>query len=1845
MPALLAGILAFGAPTALNAQSYQKLWKSVTQAEQTDKPRTTLGLVDQILRKAQTEKNEVQWLRASLVRLKLCQSISTDSFRVERERLATRVPQLTDTAVVSIGHAMLAHLYATARHDSASLSAARQHARLALTPFDLLYRTKAKPYADLLEPADDDRSYGPSLLPAVAQTVMVSLRHIGDHQQARHISHRLAQYFAQHGQRGAALLVRLDSIQNDNTRSTRTRDLLRQWTQDYRDVPENVETYLALAQCTPTADLPALTDTLRSAIARYRHNPRVKVLTNLLREYENPEFSWSIQETLYPRQDYRLPVTGRNVRRVTLRFYPISLNAAQAYGLSTEQLKKHRADRPVLEASVDFAPEAPACLSQQRTCTFRVPDPGLYYVETTDGHIVSACQLVVSQLFAISIADGKQHRVSIVDGQSGHLVPDATLKQYEERNGQMVWIKDLSPDADGCFRTPQDTTRRYSYRYFATTPHDQALPPLTLYTSYLRTSATDSVNYTQLFTDRAVYRPGQTVRYSGVGYKRVGDRFAVVPNRLLTVRIYNVQHQLLHTDSLTTDAMGHVEGRFTLPETGLNGIYRIEVPGATTSFRVEAYKRPTFQVELLPVTTTYRTGDTLQVCGRVMSFTQQPVTSARVDFNLTRSTQLWLAYGNGGADGTSIQQGTTLTDAQGRFSLSLILQPDSNLTDTPTNLWRRRICYQLQTTVTAPQGESQSAQASYYTAARPAIVSAAWPELLDAAHPQNVTVSVLNPSGENIAGEGRYTFTDQRGTCYPGGTFTSGRSFRIQFPDHMPSGRYAVTTTVSIAESDTALWRTDTLCLFREEDKRVPDPRQKLFFLSRPNATGDSTEIFIGSPLPDAHLFVDILSGGRIVDSRTIPLNNTVMKLPFYYKPSYGNGARLVVAMVSHNRLYTNSALIEKPRPDKRLQLSWSTFRSRLQPGQRETWTLRINRPDGRVVPAVLTAALTDASLRQWGENHWSYNTYISRYVPYFSWQSQPQPYTWAMANAKLRLVATPNAPALPALDTSLPGYELRLRGYGRPLMMAASSRMAIKSTPEVATDAISQQLSNAMPGINSKKAVLEEVTVTDNASAGGNPTPAAPNYLRTDFSETAFFAPSLLTNSKGEVDIAFTLPQSLTSWRFQAIAHDEWMDWGILDTVVVAQKDFTLQPNLPRFVRQGDKTTLTALLRNTTDRKQQGTATLLLTDAKSGAVISQKKQKFTLQSDTTATLSFDVTTGQGPLMICRLTAEGKNFADGEEHYLPVLADRETAITATPFSLQQAADSTIILPTETGTPDNLTVEVAGNALWYALEALPGLTQPRQPDAVSMADACYATSLAAYLVKRYPALHTYFRTLADTGSTDRSVSDLLRRNPDLRQILTAETPWADDAEQQAERLSQLATLTDTTTLTLQLASWRDKMADLQRPDGSWGWFAGMEGNLVTTLDILTRAARLQRMTGMTMLPAQSIERASLWTDRYMEQALSRLNREALQSLTPSRTQLLYLYTQSLLGRTGSQAFSTLLKRVEATANGPQPIDRKALMACILELNRRPATTLLQSLEELTVCTPEMGRYFDSRRAPLSLESYRIGTQTATIEAFSLQAEKYAGVIRQMQQWLIQSRRTQGWTQGTTAAEAVYALLLHTDSTARLTAGQRVRFALTYQGRTVARSADSVAASPMLGYVRQDFGPLKADRLTVSTTTAQPVWGAVYVQHTRPVNETQPDGSQLTAERRLEIWRQGQWQPAKGVTLHVGDEVRQVVSLTATRDFDFVSLNLPRPACFEPKAFTSGYASLGSLAGYRAIGDTQTRYFVDRLPKGTYTLIETYTVSRSGQYQIPRAGVSCAYAPEFAGHSAPQQVEVD
>lgn len=339
MPALLAGILAFEAPTALNAQSYQKLWKSVTQAEQTDRPRTTRNLVDKIIQKAQAENNETQWLRASLVRLKLSQSISTDSFWLDREQLAARVPQLTDLALVSIGHAMLAHSYSTARNDSASMSATRRHARLALTSFDQLYRTKAEPYADLLEEQTEPYAYGTSLLPAVAKTVMVSLRHIGDNQQARRISHQLAQYFARQGQRGASLLVRLDSVNNDNSRSTQTLQLLRQWTQDYRDVPENVETYLALALCSPTTDIPALTDTLRSAIARYKSNPRVKALNNLIREYENPEISWSIEGTLYPQQEYSLTITGRNVSRATLRFYPVRLTAAKACGLSLDELK------------------------------------------------------------------------------------------------------------------------------------------------------------------------------------------------------------------------------------------------------------------------------------------------------------------------------------------------------------------------------------------------------------------------------------------------------------------------------------------------------------------------------------------------------------------------------------------------------------------------------------------------------------------------------------------------------------------------------------------------------------------------------------------------------------------------------------------------------------------------------------------------------------------------------------------------------------------------------------------------------------------------------------------------------------------------------------------------------------------------------------------------------------------------------------------------------------------------------------------------------------------------------------------------------------------------------------------------------------------------------------------------------------------------------------------------------------------------------------------------------------------------------------------------------------------
>ena len=1823
-------------PLAANmqAQTYDKLWKRVEQAEQADHPRSALAEANRIISKARAEQNNVQWMRASLVRIRLSHDISPDSGRAECRRLENALPQLTDSALASVGHAMLAHHYATRRADTAAATAARRHARLARTADARLARTPAQPYAALLT-ANPPAAYGTSLLPAVAHTVCETLHNLGDVADARRLSHDLARRMQAMGLRGGALLVRLDSLRQDNAYTPDARNLLSRLTRTYADVSENVETYLALAETCPADSHPAMADTLRAAIIRYRRmNPRVKALQNMISQWESPQFSWNLDQTLYPGQDYTLHVTARHVNTLKLRFYALPLSAARAYGLSLKELQRRRAAKPTLELTVNFDAQAPASQEQQRSCTFRAPEPGLYYVETSGAGLQSGSTVAVSRLFALSLPDGRQHRISVVDALTGHPVPGATVQQFEAREGQMVWVTDLKAASDGSFHTASDSLRRHHYAYYASTPADRALPALTLYPNYMPDGKQpDSTAYVSLLTDRAVYRPGQTVCYTAVAYRRRNEDFSVVRGRELVISLYDAQRRRLTSDTLITDAMGHASGRFTLPERGLSGMFRLQAPGAATTFRVEAYKRPTFSVELDPVNTAYTTGDTLTVSGRALTFTQQPVGAARVAFTLTRQTLPWLfPYSSRYDMPATVLSDTVLTEPDGRFSLRLPLLPDSNATDNTGISWRHfRTCYTVKATVTSSAGESQATEARYYTAARPAMLTTQWPDRLDAARPAEATVRVLNPSGRDIEGKGRYQFTDKDGRHYAGGTFTTGRAFSIRIPADMPTGRYAVTATVDIAESDTALWQTDSLNYFRETDKRVPDQHEPLFFMSRPNAAGDSAEVFIGSPLADAYVFMDIVSGGRIVESRTLQLNDTVMKLPFHYRADYADGASMVVALVSRGRLHTAQATLTKPVPDKRLTLRWQSFRSRLQPGQDETWTLRVSRPDGQPVTAVLTAALTDKALRQWGLNPWSYTTAIGRFVPYVSWQSAPPASASVYAASTLRLPTPPMAPQMPALNTGL--LSTGLYAVQESARMIATNGMAVKS---LAAPRAIKYAGAAM--------AADEAAAPAPAPAAGSPE-AAPSYLRTDFAETAFFVPALQSNAQGDVEIGFTLPQSLTAWRFQAIAHDKWMNWGTLDTTVVAQKDFMLQPHLPRFIRQGDHTVVTATLRNLTGQSLDGTATLLLTDAESGHTLGRHRLDFSVGADTTTTLSFclpDVKTG--PLLICRLTAEAGRFADGEEHYLPVLSETETSITATPFSIAGRTDTVIDLPATTGRTDNITVEVAANVLWYALETLPGLTQPRQPDATSLADAAYATALAQHIVQNRPEVAACFRALADTTSEESRVSRLLQRNPDLRQILTAETPWADDADRRAEQLRNLHTLTDTLALRLALASWRDKLAAQQLPDGAWGWFKGMRAHASVTIDVLTRAARLRHMTGTDLLTPQSLERALGWTDRYMTEQLSRLSRKERETLTPSYLQLRYLYVKALLGHKQGSAYETLLKRLEATAHTPVDLPRKALTACILQLNGKKADDVLQSLEELTVYAPEMGRYFDTRRAPLTTSAYRIPSQVAAMEAFSLKPEAYAATLKEMQQWLVQSRRTQGWTSGPMAAEAVYALLI---GQAHPAATLPVRFSLERRGRTVApESAATPQASATLGYVRQDYGPVTADRLRVSTTAEGALaWGAVYATHTAPAGELGADGRELTANVRLEVWRQGRWMPAERLTLHVGDKVRRVVTLTAvSRDFDFVCVSLPRPACLEPTAYTSGPVSAADRIAYQDLADTQTRYFIDSLPKGTLTFAETYTVSRQGTYTMPRCGVSCAYAPEFAGHSAAGSLKV-
>ena len=1492
-------------------------------------------------------------------------------------------------------------------------------------------------------------------------------------------------------------------------------------------------------------------------------------------------------------------------------------------------------------------------LNIDTTLTIQAPQAGIYFLKAVpDGKkgVSDGTLMNVTALKTIyrPLPDGTLELV-VVNAVSGQPVSEAEVTIYTEKGGGYSPQQTYQADKQGTLKL--DFLNSNKYWYNAHTAADNAMPILNLWKNDYYYKESKKKEVLQLFTDRSIYRPGQTVYVSGLAYEMEKDSTRVLADKKYTVSLYDANNNETGKVEVWTNGFGSFSGQFVLPSPCLTGYFSLRAADTSVSFKVEEYKRPTFDVTFEPVKVEYQVGDSIEVAGMAKTFAGAPVQNARVHYNISRSyAWFWRFMGRGSAR----WEGEAMTDADGKFSVPVHFEIDSDRRESP--LWY--YTYNIQADVTDGAGETQQANLSLPLGSTSMVLNMDnLPDNWVKEKKLEIKLTAMNLSGEPVDTPVTYQVVEmekqkdgqeKEGRKVLTGTVEANKSFIPEAIYALPSGNYRLKLSAKDTQGRECTASKNFL-LFSLNDKRPPFVITDWFYQDglEFDAASPAT-IYIGSSEKNVYLLYDVFAGNKRLESKRIQLSDSVISFRFPYKKEYGDGILVSMAFVKDGRLYSHNARIMKPAPEKKLQLKWTTFRDKLRPGQQEEWKLTVLYPDGRPAEAEMLATMYDASLDKiYSAHKLDFGVDFHYVVPLTYWNTSYMRNAYLYVDFPLKRFRAVPLEYSELIIPSTGRMEAVVVGYGGS--PRATLTGALKIRGRSAANAVMNQ--EAVTDMVLQEEMVE-TSVQEKAEMGSSEELAETGdiQIRENFAETAFFYPQLRTNETGEVSISFVLPESLTRWKFMGLAHTRNVDYGKIEATATASKEFMLQPNMPRFVRVGDKANIAASLMNLSDKGVKGTVRMELFNPETEKVFYSQKQKFDMKGGETGHVNFAFeVSDKYAVMACRMVADGDTFSDGEQRYIPVLTDKQWVTETVPLNVNGEGMHTFSLEnlfnkhSKTASEQRLTVEFTAHPAWYAVQALPVVANPQNEDALSWATAYYAHSLAACIVKENPRIKQVFDSWKAQGGTKETFMSNLQKNQELKNILLAETPWLTEATNEAEQKQRIATLFDLNTMNSGLAVSVEKLRELQNGDGAWSWYKGMQGSRYVTTQVMEMLVRLNALT-----PQDADSRMQPMIQKGFEylgkqaaeeyKSMKEAEKKGAVGIRPSEQVLRYLYICALDGKAPVDEKVNRYFIDKLSGEGKElTIYGKALGAIILQQAGKVAEAKLfmQSLMEYSVVTDEMGRYFDTPKARYSWFSYKIPTEVAAMEAIQ-RITKDTKAIDEMKRWLLKQKQTQTWETPIATADAVY-VLMATGTSDLLANTGRVEITL---GKEVIRTS----ADDAIGYIKKTMSGdvMNIKKIRVDKEGAGMGWGAVYAQYLESMDQISGQGNGLSVSRQL---YKGDEALNESAPLKVGDKITVRLTVKADRDMDFVQIKDDRAACMEPLQAVSGFRWSNGLGYYQATKDASTQFFIDQMRKGTYVIEYQVYVNRTGEYQAGIATVQSAYAPEFGGHTGGYRVMVE
>ena len=1821
------------------AQTYDNLWKQADIIAQKDQPKSEIGVMKKIISKATVAKDYGQLLAAEIRQAILWREISPDSLTPNVKRMETEALKAKDPVLKAVRYAVLGKVYREVNGKKSE-----EFFKKALEQPELLARNASTGYVPLTLKGVDGSSFNNDLLHL-----------IGFEADSKEAYLLMYTYYDKVENRGAACLCAyklIEKYRQDDVREVRKSKYLN--TIDslihvYQDIPEAgelaVEHFRFMEGATDAKPLDKL-NYINYALNRWGGWSRMNVLRNAQKRLTEPMFQVKdMPQVLRPGEKAWVQLDVRNLQNLNIRLSRLNITADNEYDAQNEATYKMLLKKTTKLHQKDFSRNyygRPDYETVKDSIEIGGNLPlGAYLMEVTSDNTGIAPQrelFYVSNLAVmIQQLPDDRHRYVVVNATDGQPVPGAKIvlydRNYDDKTGKFKRVihARMTTDDQG-----EAYFKNVDGKVLIYTSADKFAPAKDIYLSRARyyEKKDDEVKY-QLFTDRAIYRPGQKVHATAVSYIVKKGLDASVPGKSKELKfiLRDANWKQMAEQKATTDEYGTASVDFELPKEGQTGQYSISVNGTATEYvRVEEYKRPTFEITFPKVNEKYTWGDTVVVKASAKTYAGVPVQGAKVEYQVTRRNQLW--WWGAGSAGQLVKTDSCVTREDGTFDVEIPLEASLSGKDEADMSDFMRIArffnFEVSAIVTDISGESHEGVMSLPLGTKSTILTVNLPKRIEADSLKTVTFAYRNASGMPIASNLKYRID--------GGEWkVAEANAPVAIKEYAASSASSAHVWKSGVHQLEAICGTDTLqqkfTLFSIKDTHPMEPTTEWYYQTAKTFPHDGKPVYVqvGSSENGAHIVYSIIAGNKLLEKGAWELGDSIVTLPFTYREEYASGVVINYSFVKNGECYARKISIARPLPEKKLNITWKTFRDRLTPGQKEKWTLHVTTPDGKPAKAQLMSVLYDKSLDQLAEHTWEMSLGFSQWLPDCYWKSNLKYYKMGLAGTYPTKYYDEKELDVDKFDGKYFSFYAYMqamqlskleRSYGGTVEAVRMEKHSMVKDELVRDEAkVMRSRGNQMarvgaaaPSANKFFDAVEEMP----QFAGGSGSDAG-QYLdkvqvRENLNETAFFYPALESDNQGNVAINFTLPESVTTWKFMGLAHDKEMRNGCLVDEAVAQKTVMVQPNMPRFLREGDKSTIVVKLFNTSDKKVNGNARMQILDAETQKVVWQKTQGYRIDAEGSATVSFDVQGLKEGVYINKVVAAGNGYSDGEQHYLPVLGNRELVVNTLPITLHQQGEQSFDLSrlflnkegkqAKGAENAKVTVEYTNNPSWLMVKALPSISNPDEEDAISLMSAIYANTITTHIQKHL--------------SLEKQPEQNLSQENHSQQNLSQET--------------------------IRLQNQVEKLKKLQNADGSFSWWKGMKGSRYMTTSVAEMMVRLNAVAGVQKSTAKMLTSAINYLSWQTAQEVREMKKqeEKKHKVSPSEQALHYLYILSMDGRKMKQnqeADKTYLLEKMSKMTGDFTIYGKARAAVVLAKNcqqnadyREKAGEYLQSVNEYAVYREEMGRYYDTRKALYSWRNYKIPTQVSVIEAMQMLKPNDKQTIEELQRWLLMSKRTQSWDTPVNTVDAVYAFMKGNESNWNRKAENAV---LKLDGKLLPMPQDSTT----LGYVKTEKAG-KASTLSINKKSDYTSWGAVYAEFKQPLSEIASAESGIKV-RRVIVPAESQGRGK--AQAKVGEKVKVTLIITADRDYDFVKIVDKRAACLEPVNQLSGYQ--WGMECYVSPKDNTTNFYFDRLSKGKHFVEMEYYVDRKGDYQSGSCTAECTYSPEFGGRTEAYKMTVN